>query len=853
MTGRTSIVKNEEIKNLALKLLNADTEADVTSLLRSAGLWDDPAKWRLYGDKETNYATIGNQQSRPEAALVEKIVNSVDARLLAECLKRGIDPESTKAPLTIRGAVARFFEDREPQGDVGGLLVDWPQTRQLEEAQKITIAVTGATARAGRPSLTIADAGEGQMPSRMPETFLSLVEKSNKLRISFVQGKFNMGGTGVLKFCGENSLELILSRRDPEIVARLREKDPTAQLWGFTIVRRERPKAEVGQVRNSVFKYLAPVGAEQQPGKGQVFSFAADELEVFPDKNKAYARKARSGSVIKLYEYDLKGKSHALMGDGLLSRLELLLPEIALPVRIHECRNYKGVEARSFANSLVGLTTRLSENRADNLERGYPSSNPFSVRGESMVARIYAFKEDKAESYRANEGIIFTINGQTHGSIPKTFFDRSKVRMGRLAKSLLVAVDCSQLSVGAREDLFMNSRDRLSNGGLRKAIEEELEDIVAKHPGLRELRDRRRNEEIEGRLKDSKPLEDVLGSILKSSPSLARLFLQGVRLSRPHRASVNGSSAGSGGADGGAGPFVGKPHPTFFRFQHKKAGELLQRTCELGRRTRIRFETDVENEYFSRPSLRGRYHIEVLEGALEGKQLDHNLTLHNGVANWSVTIPDDLVPEGEDLTLECTVTDDTLVDPFVNVVRLRVVEKSEHQKGTGGGTDKHGDTDKKGQGEGESEPGGLELPKIFRVRAGDTNYLKHKFDDLAACKVVEDASGPEENERSLFTFYVNADNRFLRTDMKEGSDDAKAKEAKFVYGNVLLGLALIHDRRNRNGTETHEDDSPQEATIPDNVDRTTRAVAPFLVPMIDYLGALSEEDLANLSQIGDDE
>jgi hypothetical protein len=243
----------------------------------------------------------------------------------------------------------------------------------------------------------------------------------------------------------------------------------------------------------------------------------------------------------------------------------------------------------------VGLTARLSENRADNLEKGYPTSVPFTVKGESMVARIYAFKEDKAESYRTNEGIIFTINGQTHGSIPKTFFDRSRVRMGRLAKSLLVAVDCSHLSVGAREDLFMNSRDRLSNGELRKAIEEELEDIVGKHPGLRELRDRRRNEEIEGRLKDSKPLEDVLGSILKSSPSLARLFLQGVRLSRPHRAGADGTQEGSGGAAGGSGPFVGKPHPTFFRFHHRKAGEVLQRACEIGRRTRIMTRQSVDH------------------------------------------------------------------------------------------------------------------------------------------------------------------------------------------------------------------------------------------------------------------
>jgi hypothetical protein len=51
--------------------------------------------------------------------------------------------------------------------------------------------------------------------------------------------------------------------------------------------------------------------------------------------------------------------------------------------------------------------------------------------------------------------------------------------------------------------------------------------LVSRHPGLRELRERRRGEEISERLQDSRPLEDVIGSILKSSPTLARLFLLG--------------------------------------------------------------------------------------------------------------------------------------------------------------------------------------------------------------------------------------------------------------------------------------------------------------------------------------
>ena len=88
----------------------------------------------------------------------------------------------------------------------------------------------------------------------------------------------------------------------------------------------------------------------------------------------------------------------------------------------------KAPRPRSFANSLVGTIARLEENRGDNLEPDFPASVPLTVRGERMIAQIYAFKADKAESYRTNEGIIFVVNGQTHGSTPKTFFERSRVR-----------------------------------------------------------------------------------------------------------------------------------------------------------------------------------------------------------------------------------------------------------------------------------------------------------------------------------------------------------------------------------------------------------------------------------------
>ena len=57
-----------------MDLLGSDSEDEVIALLKNAGLWEDSNLWRLYGDKEGNFAQAGNQQALPEAALVEKLV-----------------------------------------------------------------------------------------------------------------------------------------------------------------------------------------------------------------------------------------------------------------------------------------------------------------------------------------------------------------------------------------------------------------------------------------------------------------------------------------------------------------------------------------------------------------------------------------------------------------------------------------------------------------------------------------------------------------------------------------------------------------------------------------------------------
>src|SRR5439155_4292832 len=138
-----------------------------------------------------------------------------------------------------------------------GQVKNWSNDKRTETARSLTLVATGAGAKSGNPCFTISDCGEGQTPERMPDTFLSLT-KSNKLRIPFVQGKFNMGGTGVFEFCGKRNLQLVLSRRNPALVGQSGSSSDFK--WGFTIVRREDPE---GNRWSSIYTYLAPLGADK--------------------------------------------------------------------------------------------------------------------------------------------------------------------------------------------------------------------------------------------------------------------------------------------------------------------------------------------------------------------------------------------------------------------------------------------------------------------------------------------------------------------------------------------------------------------------------------------------------------
>src|SRR3989344_6502166 len=209
-------------EKLLRDLLEAEDEVTVVAALNNRGLLETPNRWRYLGNTPNNQAIVLAQQSTPAAALVEKCTNAVDAILLRHCKARGIDPRSANAPSTMAKAAELFF------GEIADRTSE--EMRNVAEENMILYA----TGSKPRPSLSLYDAGEGQLAENFPATFCSLISGSSdgsyKGAIPFVQGRFNMGGTGVLPFCGEKyKLQLIVSRV-PEDVARSTEHE-----WAYTV------------------------------------------------------------------------------------------------------------------------------------------------------------------------------------------------------------------------------------------------------------------------------------------------------------------------------------------------------------------------------------------------------------------------------------------------------------------------------------------------------------------------------------------------------------------------------------------------------------------------------------------
>ena len=269
-------------------------------------------------------------------------------------------------------------------------------------------------------------------------------------------------------------------------------------------------------------------------------------------------------------------------------------------------------------------------------------------------------------------------------------------------------------------------------------------------------------------------------------------------------------------------------------------------------RCRIVFETDVVNDYFSRSIDPGEFSLFIVSGDHRLPVKNYTLNLQNGIATLTLQLPANC-RVGDELRFVATVVDRTQLDPFENCFVLNVKEAAEPTKGKKGGRRKP-----PGEREGDEReiPSGIQLPKIIKVRENPLNGaqgwedMTPPFDKYSALRVIHagssDKNGENGNGKDIYDFFLNVDNIYLKTELKASSMDPEVTEARFVYGMVLLGLGLLHQeaqvkKAEYDYAEDGLDGTSKQTNIEDRVEEFTKAVAPVLLPMIDYLGSLDLE------------
>lgn len=692
------------------KILHLETEDEVVELLKKNDIWTNSDFWRPYGGLENNIGVISNQQATPTAAFIEKIVNSIDALLMRECKREGINPESESAPPSMKEAILRYHDKFS--------------------TEDIQIYATGPSNKL--MNLIIADYGEGQSPNNFENTLLSL-NKSNKLKTPFVQGKFNMGSTGVIPFCGDYNIQLIVSKKDPKIES----DDKLSKFWAFTITRKN---SFDKNTTNSLIEYLVI--------DNNIPLLEKETLNILPNKkiiSDTYTEPMKWGTYIKLYNY--KNKNTSVIKNQFTWKLSQLLPNMPLNALVSDRRNCFETESSNNEVTLRGNIERLKK---DKLENGFPRKSKLEIHNEKIGLEIYLLKktnkQNDLKAFKEDEGIAYIINGQVHGFVNQRVFTRKEIGLDYISKNILVYVDVSEIKKELRENLIMGNREYLRDSVFKKELEELVIEEVKNCKALYIENENVRKEKLKDKVNNDDHILNSLEKVLKSNPTIASLFDLGTQL--PNKLEVDKGEKEKV-------QYIGLFEPTFFDLI-KEYSIIMPKEVPINSKFKIQFKTDVVDDFFNRENTPGTFTL-INE---EGNSFNYSYSLMNGKCTIIVSLPES-VKIDEVLTFSsiCESVDNQFKSTFsIRVISSRIKDKKSNTKKT------------------KKDNPRLKLPQLAEI-------YKEEWDDYGF------------DETSVLTikgsdYFINMDNVHLKKNIKRNleKEDQFKEEYKTMY--LMYGIAL---------------------------------------------------------------
>lgn len=575
---------NQDTKDLCLRLLACESEAGVQAVIDSAPAMQNTRNWRPLDRRETNFNVTSNQASDGGKALTELMTNMVDAVLMKHAFQRGIEPKGSKAPRTMYEAVDKLIKPLH-----GGKLVNLdPNDPWLRDfaSKNLLIGITGAkNKKEGLPCYTFVDNGEGQRPQEFERTFLSLSD-GNKKDIPFVQGKYNMGSSGVLGYCGRRWFKLIISRR----------YDGKSS-WGWTLMRC-RPGDGM------------PIAEYFVLADGSVPSFEADLLHPFKkgDGKRYDGAHLATGTVIKLYDYQVGSKFLSFRGSR--EALNENLVETILPFRLLDFRQKpdrdrggdraEGIDPRPFYGMEFLLLRSHKENdRDEEEEEDAAGEAKISVGrindpelGEISIGAIKLKRSLPSWLASTNNRVFHAVNGQVHFKQTRGYL--TDCGFPALKDRVVVIIDASNLTFGAHNHVWKGDREHIRNTIVGERYREVVTATIKESKALDDLQRQVAAEEMQRAVKTER--NDLFQKLVDADRNLAALLTDRDPVIRLP------ASGGEGGGEKGEGRFEGKYSPTFLRIDEKSKRIEIP----LNRRRPVAARTDAVNEYLDRPDNCGR-------------------------------------------------------------------------------------------------------------------------------------------------------------------------------------------------------------------------------------------------------
>ena len=771
-------------------LLYAESESEVDDIIKNSSFLSNSKSWAPLDGRNTNMNTITNQSSSGAKAATELITNMIDAILIKECWKAGIDPKDIhNAPETMYEAVEKFIKKNLQRGKIINAENEWILSYAKEN---LIIGITSPSNDRNTkfPCFTFVDNGEGQHPKHFTKTFLSLSAKY-KSSISFVQGKYNMGSSGTLNYCGENWYKLIVSRRY--------DKEGN---WGWTLIR----KSPQSSGDSTFAEYFSP--------NGKISELSDSYKTIYPFNTrgkKQYQEVSRSaGCIVKLYNYYL-GSSYSGF-TGVRAALAENMVETILPLRLfdfrvspgkdHGAERELGIDVRRFCGMEFLLCRQRGNIELDEKEDQNWEPVGLDVITDPKIGEInisaFLFKEEIPQWYKkSNSRVFHHVNGQTMYKETRGFLSRCK--FPSLKDRIAIFVDSSALKESI--SIWKGDRENIQNTPIGEEYKELIKESIKKSDKLKEWEREMSQKELDSAASDMD--KNAIRDLLKSDPNLRHLLdwtIPNVPLVGPNPTPPP--------------LYIGKHSPTYIN-RIDKGNKKQEMNINRGRI--FLYETDVVDDYFNRTEHRGE--VIFIHNGQEYEEIENkfrvNHTLSSGNLILSLKPDKDRIKIGDEFNFTIGLRDDSMAQDVIAAEDISIKIIQDDGKTPNPNPNPNPNP--------KPEPSSAGLPHYTiltsdgrEISLSSDNQKEEKtrswesMDFYFTCGSNDGGMIKDLGEKG-YMHYINYDNVYFQNSLKgikEESQVSKLKH-KYILGMRIMFLGIENGMKssklNNNGKEFNED------------------------------------------------